>query len=75
MLTLFTVCLLSIAYCYILYPVLLAGLSLFAKRRLPPDPHETLPDVSHVIVVRNSEKSIQAKIENSAGLDYPTDKL
>jgi biofilm PGA synthesis N-glycosyltransferase PgaC len=75
MLNLFAICLLSIAYCYFLYPALLAGLSLFADRRRPPGAPDELPSVSHLIIVRNAGKLIEAKMENLAELDYPPDKL
>ncbi len=75
MLTLAAICALSIAYCYFLYPALLAGLSLFNRRRIAPGLPENLLSVSHLIIVRNAEKLIQEKMENIAQLDYPPDKL
>ena len=63
-----------IFYTYAGYPLLLLVVSLFAGN---PGKYEepVLPSVSIVICAYNEERTVEKKIQNCLGLDYPKDKL
>jgi len=63
-----------LAYIFIGYPILLFLLSkIFPRRHQYTDGH--LPSVSFIISAHNEETIIGPKLENTLGLDYPSDKL
>jgi cellulose synthase/poly-beta-1,6-N-acetylglucosamine synthase-like glycosyltransferase len=72
----FVVSLLGIALVFALYPLFL--LLAVVLRGAPPSekspPSEEHPFLSIVIVVRNAEERIEAKVRNALELDYPTDR-
>lgn len=47
----------------------------YSKKKLEMSKNSHLPTVTLIIPMYNEEKVIQEKIENTAKLDYPTDKL
>lgn len=59
-------------YSYAIYPLLLAFLSIFIKRKIQKA--ECTPALSVVICAYNEEKNIRTKIENTLALRYPEDK-
>ena len=70
----FWVSVFMIAYCYILYPLILGILArLFPK----PRPIDTViePDVTLLIAAYNETDVIAEKLENSLDLDYPPERL
>lgn len=62
-----------LAYVYLGYPLLLAAVSVFA-RRAQPQPDYT-PFLSVLIAAYNEELNIGRKIQQMLALDYPADKL
>lgn len=63
-----------LVYIYLGYPVLLGFLAcIFPQKHRKDDSHE--PSVTLIISAYNEEKVMEAKLENSLGLDYPKDKL
>jgi len=63
-----------IAWSYVGYPVVLAGLAAVAGRRFRHDA-SLEPEVSIVIPAYNEESVIAAKLDNALSLDYPAEKL
>jgi cellulose synthase/poly-beta-1,6-N-acetylglucosamine synthase-like glycosyltransferase len=63
----------ALVYVYAGYPVLLAVLSTFARRR-QPEPGYT-PTLSFLIAAYNEQANIGQKIEHTLGLDYPADRI
>ncbi len=60
-------------YVYAGYPLVLAVLSIFARRRRPEAGHT--PSLSILIAAHNEEAGIARKIEQTLALDYPADKI
>jgi cellulose synthase/poly-beta-1,6-N-acetylglucosamine synthase-like glycosyltransferase len=84
----FWICLVLIAYAYLLYPIVLFAcysvtqirrdwryLHRRGDRRAPRPENQELPAVSFLISAYNEESVLQKKIANLRALDYPTDKL
>ncbi len=63
----------AIFYVYFGYPVLLAILALFKKRRVAAEPIE--PKVTLLITAYNEEANIAEKLEDTLRLDYPREQL
>lgn len=76
-LTVFWGAALLLAYAYAGYPLLLALCSrLFGKAPVPPaSPGDELPRVSVLVVARDEEEVIAARLANLLALDYPADRL
>jgi cellulose synthase/poly-beta-1,6-N-acetylglucosamine synthase-like glycosyltransferase len=70
---LFWLCISSIIYTYIGYPLLLALLARTRPKPQPPEP--TTPFVTLLIAAYNEQAIIAEKIENSLALDYPPERL
>jgi cellulose synthase/poly-beta-1,6-N-acetylglucosamine synthase-like glycosyltransferase len=66
-------CIATVAYAYIGYPILLGILNSFLGR--PVIKADIEPRVSIIIAAYNEEKDIAQKIENALALDYPSQKL
>ena len=66
--------LLLIVYTYLLYPLILSGISTLYPARMYTEVDEP-PSVTLLIAAYNEAESIGAKIENSLKLDYPHDRL
>ena len=66
-------CVALIGYAYVLYPMLVWGLSRTFGRTLACDPlpDDSLPRVSILIAAHNEEKVIADRIANALALDYP----
>jgi cellulose synthase/poly-beta-1,6-N-acetylglucosamine synthase-like glycosyltransferase len=64
---------LVIVYAYAGYPLVLIFLRIFIHRRVKKSPIE--PYVTLVVPAYNESRVIEAKIRNSASLDYPAEKL
>lgn len=62
-----------ICYTYFIYPVVITILSLFIRKKVYKRDIE--PAVSLLITAYNEEKNIGKKIENSLGINYPSDKF
>jgi cellulose synthase/poly-beta-1,6-N-acetylglucosamine synthase-like glycosyltransferase len=62
-----------LAYVYAGYPLVLALVALFIRRRKPEPGY--LPHLSFLIAAYNEEVNIRQKIEQTLALDYPSDKL
>ncbi|PYU32831.1 MAG: glycosyltransferase family 2 protein [Acidobacteria bacterium] len=60
-------------YVYAGYPLLLAALALFSRRRRPEP--GCLPTLSLLIAAHNEEAGIEKKLEQTLTLDYPPDKM
>jgi len=73
----FWVCVALIGYAYVLYPVIVWGLSHMFGRVPACDwpPEADLPAVSVLIAAHNEEKVIADRIANALALDYPSDRL
>ncbi len=84
----FWVCLLLVAYTYLIYPVLLflayslaqvrrdwQYLTDLRSRRAPSCKTEELPLVSLIVPAHNEEARLQDKIDNVRQLDYPRERL
>jgi len=62
-----------LAYVYLIYPPLIV---LLARIRPRPTPRaDWLPRVSFIITAHNEEHHIAAKLDNTLGLDYPSENL
>jgi len=70
---LFIIALFLTVYSYIIFPAIMVLLARVFKN--PWDKGNILPNVTIIISAYNEEKDIEAKIQNSLGLDYPSDKL
>lgn len=86
--TLFWISLIFVCYTYLVYPLLVLGLSRVKRRRRTTPQrnearrtpagngdHESLPSVTMIIVVFDEEKRIGAKLRNCRALDYPKELL
>ena len=60
-------------YVYMGYPLLLAVLAVFSRRRRPEPDY--VPTISFLIAAYNEEASIERKISETLALDYPAEKL
>jgi cellulose synthase/poly-beta-1,6-N-acetylglucosamine synthase-like glycosyltransferase len=69
----FWLCVLTIGYVYVGYPLLIAFLARL-KRKSPDYPLIT-PQVSVLIAAYNEERVISEKIENTLALEYPAEYL
>jgi len=70
-------CVALIGYAYVLYPMVVWGLSRIFGR-VPESPAMAgadLPGVSVLIAAHNEEQVIAGRIENALALDYPPDRL
>ncbi len=63
-----------VAYIYAGYPLILAFLGIFARRRRGHG-GEQLPTITLIVSAHNEEMIIREKIENCLKLDYPRDRL
>ncbi|HEV8396212.1 MAG TPA: glycosyltransferase, partial [Vicinamibacterales bacterium] len=63
----------ALVYVYALYPLLLSGLRLVARR--PIRIVDAEPDVCVFIAANDEARVIEAKLNNSLALDYPAEKL
>src|SRR5262249_3996519 len=63
----------SLLYIYLGYPLVLAIVAAFCRRRLPEP--GVYPSLSVLIAAHNEEASIARKIRETLSLDYPSDKL
>ncbi len=63
----------ALAYVYVGYPLLLAILAMFSRRRKAEPGY--LPSISVLIAARNEAAGIGRKLEQTLALDYPADKL
>jgi cellulose synthase/poly-beta-1,6-N-acetylglucosamine synthase-like glycosyltransferase len=70
----FVAVLVILAYHYVGYPLTLAAIAAFRRRR-PVHPGTGAPTVTLVISAYNEEDVLRAKLENALGLDYPADRL
>jgi cellulose synthase/poly-beta-1,6-N-acetylglucosamine synthase-like glycosyltransferase len=70
----FWVSVLGIGFAYSGYGALLWALSKFRARGSMKD-KSSLPSVTFIIAAHNEERSIEGKLRNVLGLDYPRDKL
>ena len=68
-----SVCVAWLLYAYVGYPVLVAALAQVWRR--PVCAADITPAVSLIIVARNEEAALPAKLENALGLDYPVGRL
>jgi cellulose synthase/poly-beta-1,6-N-acetylglucosamine synthase-like glycosyltransferase len=64
---------LLLLYVYAGYPLLLAAIGLFIRRRRPEPGY--FPRLSVLIAAYNEEEAIARKIEQTLALEYPADKL
>ena len=71
---LFWICVVTLAYIYAGYPLIIY---LFARLKKPvtAEPPAEWPPVTILIAAYNEEAVIQAKLHNSLSLDYPREKL
>src|SRR5712692_4351863 len=60
-------------YVYVGYPMLLAILAVFSRRKRSEPGY--CPRLSVIIAARNEEANIGRKIKETLALDYPADKL
>jgi cellulose synthase/poly-beta-1,6-N-acetylglucosamine synthase-like glycosyltransferase len=69
----------AVVYAYVGYPVLLRALAALGGpgpgRRGANPPEPALPSVTLIMPVHNEASVIARKLENTAALDYPRDKL
>lgn len=63
----------AVVYTYLLYPLLLAILSVFARRSDPSPSY--FPTISILIAAFNEEAAIGRKLEETLALDYPTNRM
>lgn len=70
---LFWIALLTLAYHYLGYPILLLALGVGKKEQLCSA--DITPSVSLIISAFNEESVIRQKLDNSLSLDYPRDRL
>jgi cellulose synthase/poly-beta-1,6-N-acetylglucosamine synthase-like glycosyltransferase len=69
----FWTCSALLVYLYLLYPPLVRGLARAFGR--PVARGDALPTVTVIVTAYNEEKSIRAKLDNLARLDYPAERL
>lgn len=66
----------GVLYPYLGYPILLAALNALRARRDSPNGEVwPLPSVSVIVPVHNEEAAIERKVQNTASLRYPEDRL
>ncbi|MCX5777316.1 MAG: glycosyltransferase [Candidatus Firestonebacteria bacterium] len=63
-----------VLYTFIGYPLFLAFLAMFKKKKAQDRP-EYFPKVSLIILAGNEQKNIKAKLDNCLSLEYPKEKL
>jgi cellulose synthase/poly-beta-1,6-N-acetylglucosamine synthase-like glycosyltransferase len=63
----------TLVYVYVGYPLLLAVIGLFSRRRKATPGY--FPKISVLIAAYNEEAGIRKKIEDTLALDYPADKI
>ena len=63
----------GLVYVYVGYPILLAGVGLFAQRQKLA--LGFFPTISVLVAAYNEEADIEKKIKDTLALDYPADKL
>jgi cellulose synthase/poly-beta-1,6-N-acetylglucosamine synthase-like glycosyltransferase len=68
---LFCLCSSLLLYVYVLYPALATALAVRFGR--PVRCGDALPSVTIIVTAYNEEKSIRAKLDNLAGLNYPAE--
>jgi cellulose synthase/poly-beta-1,6-N-acetylglucosamine synthase-like glycosyltransferase len=71
---LFWLCVITVLYTYLGYPLLLIVLSTFIRRPIRAD-DDHRPTVTLLIAAYNEEKIIEEKVRNSLALEYPEGKL
>jgi cellulose synthase/poly-beta-1,6-N-acetylglucosamine synthase-like glycosyltransferase len=73
----FWTCLFLVSYAYLVYPLLVWGLSRVFHRQVVPRTGEDadLPAVSLLIAAHNEEAVIEDRIRNALAMDYPAEKL
>src|SRR6476469_5863602 len=64
---------LLLSYVYSGYPLLLAIIGLFVRRRRPEPGYG--PRISVLIAAYNEEEAIERKIQQTLALEYPADKI
>jgi len=69
----FVLCCFLVLYPYVVYPVLLKGLSLFRSWKILVS--EATPGMTLLISAFNEEDVIAEKVENALALDYPKENL
>jgi cellulose synthase/poly-beta-1,6-N-acetylglucosamine synthase-like glycosyltransferase len=70
---LFWLCSGLLLYVYVLYPALAVALAMRFGR--PVRHSDVLPSVTIIVTAYNEEKSIRAKLDNLAGLNYPPELI
>jgi biofilm PGA synthesis N-glycosyltransferase PgaC len=65
----------TIAYSYLLYPLLVALIVRLAGKRGTASDDAYLPSVSVVVSLYNEEAVLPEKLKNLEGLDYPADRI
>ncbi|MBI3607878.1 MAG: glycosyltransferase family 2 protein [Nitrospirae bacterium] len=74
MAALFVLSLGLIAYGYVVYPLVVAGMGLWSRRVYRKD-DRFIPSVTLIISAYNEEQVIEEKLRNALALDYPRDQL
>jgi cellulose synthase/poly-beta-1,6-N-acetylglucosamine synthase-like glycosyltransferase len=69
----FWMCCSILLYVYVLYPVLIRTLAACFGRAVVSDGRQ--PTVTIIVTAYNEETSIRAKLENLAGLNYPSERV
>ena len=64
-----------LVYAHVVYPALMAALSLLASRKGDARSIAELPSVTLVIPAYNEEAVLEAKLRNALAIDYPRDRL
>jgi cellulose synthase/poly-beta-1,6-N-acetylglucosamine synthase-like glycosyltransferase len=72
--TVFWLSVFTVAYVYLLYPLLVALLARLSSKPVARD-RNSRPAVTLLIAAYNEERCIARKLENSLALDYPSDRL
>jgi glycosyltransferase involved in cell wall biosynthesis len=67
------ICVALLAYVYLGYPLLCAGLAALRRRAVHAAPHT--PPVSILIAARNEAAHIAGTVRDKLGLEYPADRL
>jgi cellulose synthase/poly-beta-1,6-N-acetylglucosamine synthase-like glycosyltransferase len=66
----------AVAYGYVVYPVLIWGLSrVFGRVPQPPANIAEWPTASSLIAAHNEESVIAERVENALAMDYPADRF
>ncbi|MCE9613362.1 MAG: glycosyltransferase [Lentisphaerae bacterium] len=75
-LAVFSLCVLWMAYVYVLYPLFLVVVGTWRRAAPPsPPPDAQWPSVHILIPAFNEERVIARKLDSTLALDYPRDKL